>query len=190
MRIFSNFDTQYVHKVLAEKQERYAKDGIFLVRRSKYFFLLYVFPHFLGYIALLVIAITIFMYYQLPWYFFWVLFCIWWAVIWFRIVWKFLHYICDFTIITPGWITTYKQKWLMNCVLKEISSRRIKSIEVRRTTIFSNVFWFWTLDIITDAQEFSSNIDDDSNDYSWSITLSYVDSPQDVKACISKICFH
>lgn len=189
MRIFSNFDTNYIHQAMAEQLEKYKKEEVFLIRRSRYFFLFYIFPHFIWYLIFLMLLQWAAGYFELNLYIWFFIFLAWLVLIWFRIWYKYLKYICDFTIITPWWITTYKQKWILNSVLKEIPARRITAIETRRPTMLSNIFWFWTIDIIGDSDKWVIDHSDDSVESPWILMLTYVNNPQDVKACISKICF-
>jgi hypothetical protein len=94
---------------------------------------------------------------------------------------------CDFTIVTPWGITTYKQKWILHSVLKEIPAKRIKSVEIFRPALLWNIFGYGTVDIISDMNE-TQNLDVD-NEGPGIVGLTYVDSPHIVKSKISEICF-
>jgi uncharacterized membrane protein YdbT with pleckstrin-like domain len=117
-----------------------------------------------------------------------ILFVAWTIVAWFRVVHKLLKYLYDFTIVTPKGITTFKQKGILHSITKEIPAKRIKAIEISRTTLLGNIFRYGNVDIVADLSDVSQR-DSDSED-SWVIGLTYVDYPYEVKERISKTCFH
>ena len=140
MRIFSNFNTKFIDKVLADKHETFDESEVFTIHRSKFFLLFHVIFHLIGYISVLIVLCLILAYYNSPWYVFCIFVLFWLFIIWFRIFHKFLKYFCDFTVVTPGGITTYKQKGILHCTLKKIPAKRIKAIEVSRTSLLGNIF--------------------------------------------------
>jgi hypothetical protein len=82
---------------------------------------------------------------------------------------------------------TFKQKWILHSVAKEIPSRRIISIEVCRTTFLWNIFWYGNVDIISDMSERAHLWQDD--EASWVIWMTYVDNPYEIKEKITDLCF-
>jgi hypothetical protein len=143
----------------------------------------------LWYIAILMLAFLLFSHFSLHFMSYICLFVVWLLIFWFRVFHKFLKYICDFTVVTPWGVTTYKQKWILHCTLKEIPAKRIKAIEVSRTSLLWNVFWYGYVDVIADLNEFSKRKEDYTDEAPWVVGLTYVDNPHKIKARISKICF-
>lgn len=188
MKIFSNFDTKFLDIVLTNKLKSFKKDEIFVIKRSRYYFVFKVLLHFIWYVSALGMLVWFFIYVQCPPIGFVILFVAWTIVAWFRVVHKLLKYLYDFTIVTPKGITTFKQKWILHSITKEIPAKRIKAIEISRTTLLGNIFRYGNVDIVADLSDVSQR-DSDSED-SWVIGLTYVDYPYEVKERISKTCFH
>lgn len=153
MRIFSNFDTKFLEKILQSKISHYSEKNVLVVRRSKYYF---IFRVFIPIIILMFGGYVVYMYLgQESWlkYIRVPLFIVWFLVLWFRPIHKLLKYLYDFTIIDPTWVTTYKQKGILKSYLKEIPANRIRSIEIERTNILENVFGYGKVNILTDFIE-------------------------------------
>lgn len=189
MRIFSNFNTRFVDKVLEDKYETFKKTDVFVIYRSKFYLLLYILPHMIGYFSILIFTFIIFANLSFHPAIYICFFILWLLIFWFRIWHKFLKYLCDFTVVTPWWITTYTQKGILHSTLKEIPSKRIKAIEVSRTNILWNIFGYGYIDIVADLNEFVRSNEDYSDEAPWVVWLTYVDNPHKIKARISKICF-
>ena len=187
MKIFSNFSTSYGWEILEENHKIYNKDDVVFLRRSKFYFLFHIIPYFIAYVLVLIIIFSIFFNFSLHPVSYMVFFIVWLLIFWFQIVYKFFKFICDFTVITPWGITTYKQKWILHSVLKEIPANKIKAVEVFRPALLWNIFGYGSVDIIADMND--SNYRDVDNEAPWIVWLSYVDAPHIVKSQISKVCF-
>jgi len=174
MKIFSNFNTRFADKTLKNYQKAFSKESVFISRRSKYYLLLYIIPHFLWYLAMLFISFLIFSFYSLDLRIYICVFLVWLVIFWFRIVYKFLKYICDFTIV-------------IHSVLKELPAKRIKAVEIFRPSFLWNVFGYGSVNIIADMDD-SRHLDVD-NEAPWMVELTYVDAPHIIKSRISEICF-
>ncbi len=187
MKILSNFDTKFLDKVLTKKKNVFSDDQILLIRRSKYHLFFVVIFHLILYLLLLAIMYSFFLYIKVPNFIivWWIL--VWFIVVWFRVVHKFLKYKYDFTIVTPKWVMTYKQKWILNSVSKEIPARRIISIEVCRTNFLWNMFGYGHVDIVSDLSEHAHLWED--NEVASVIGMTYVDDAYEVKEKISDLCF-
>lgn len=187
MKIFSNFDTKFLDVVLENKTKSFPKEDIFVIRRSWYYLIFRVVFHFLGYLFILFSWLWFLSYVQAMTSIFVALVAVWGIVVWFRVFHKLLKYLYDFTIVTPHGISTYKQKGILQSSIKEIPTRRIKAIEISRTTLGGNIFRYGNVDIIADLAE-KSHLGADNED-SWVIGLTYVDQPYKVKERISATCF-
>jgi len=187
MKIFSNFNTSYADEVYEENSKQYKWEEILLLRRSKFYLFFHIIPFFFLYVLLLILVFSALLYYEIYLWAYVIFFIIWFLIFWFQIVYKILKYICDFTLVTPAGINTYKQKWILHSVFKEIPSSKIKAVEVFRTGLLWNIFRYGSVDIIADMND-SGYIDVD-NEAPWVVGLSYVDSPHKVKSKISKICY-
>jgi len=187
MKIFSNFNTRFAEKILEENLQIFKKQDVFVVHRSKFYVLFYILPQLILYIIILLFWFFIFLQIEFHYLVYIVYFLLWLPIFWFRVVYKIFKYICDFTIVTPWGITTYKQKWILHSVLKEIPAKRIKSVEIFRPSLLWNIFGYGTVDVISDMNE-SNNLDVD-NEWPWIVWLTYVDSPHRIKSKISEICF-
>ncbi len=188
MKIFSNFDTKFRDVVHNNKKQSFQEEDIFTITRSKYYFIFKVIFHFIGYVLVLAFIIAALKYMNAYKTIYGVLIFVWFLVFWFRVFHKFLKYMYDFTIVTPKGVTTYKQRGILHSVTKEIPTSRIKAIEISRTSLLGNIFWYGNVDIVADLAEKSKLWRD--NEESWIIGLTYVDKPYKIKERISKTCFH
>lgn len=140
MKILSNFDTQFCHKTYHQKIEEVGVENTLLILRSKYYFFFKVFFPFFFLIFILTAMILFLQYVNAHIGIMSILCCVWFLVFWFRVFRKFLKYKYDFTIVTPRGVVTYQQKGILNNRMKEIPSKRIKSIQISRTGILGNIF--------------------------------------------------
>jgi hypothetical protein len=187
MKIFSNFNTSFEDKILEDNYRLYTKDQVFISKRSKYYLTFYVFPRFIAYIIALMVLFLVLSYFSSHTLIYLFVFLIWLIIFWFQVVYKLLKYICDFTVITPWWITTYKQIWILHSVLKELPSKRIKAVEIFRSSLLWNIFGYGSVDIIADMND--THVLDVDNEAPWVTELTYVDDPHIIKSKISEICF-
>ncbi len=187
MKIFSNFDTNFRKKVLEKRKESFDDSQIIVIIRSKYYF---IFRVFIPFVAYLLIGLTIAYFlrkYSLDFFIYIPLGLVWLLVIWFRVVHRFLKYRYDFTIVDPRGITTYKQKGILHSFLKQIPANRIRSIQICRNNLLENVFWYGSIDILTDFAE-NMHIGEDGEVPSV-IGMTYVDAPYKIKNKITDLCF-
>lgn len=187
MKIFSNFDTQFCKKTYEQKIQEAGEEHVLLILRSKYYLIFKVLFPFFILIGILILMVFFLEYTRAYPLVLWLLSFVWFLVFWFRIFRKFLKYKYDFTLVTPRGVVTYQQKWILYNKIKEIPSKRIKAIQVSRTGLLWNIFWFGEIDIIADlADNAHMSWDDEAP---WVMGMTYVDLPFEVKNKISKLCF-
>lgn len=187
MKFFSNFNTRYGLEVLEENLQMYKTDDLLFLRRSKFYLFFHIIPYGIIYFIVLLCIFFVSISFSLHILVFLCFFFMWLLIFWFQVVYKIFKYICDFTIITPWWITTYKQKGILHSVFKEIPANKIKAVEIFRPSLLWNIFGYGLVDIIADMND--SNYRDVDNEAPWIVGLSYVDNPHKVKSQISKVCF-
>lgn len=187
MKIFSNFDTKFKEKLVRRKKTTFKEEDIIVIIRSKYYFFFQVLCPF---IVFLLLAIGVFIFlqkYNISWYIAIALILVWILVVWFKVVHKLLKYLYDFTVIVPRGIITYKQKGILFSYLKEIPANRVRSIQVSRNAFLGNVFWYGSVDLLTD---FTDNMHIGEEDEAPSVIwMTYVDMPYKVKNKITDLCF-
>lgn len=187
MKVFSNFDTQFRQKVITKKLESFPEDKILVINRSRFYLIFrVVFPFFVVWLLGMIIFSFLELY-SINWYVSIPIMLVWLLVFWFRVVHKFLKFRYDFTIIDPLGVTTYKQKWILHSFLKEIPSNRIRTIQICRNNILENIFWYGSLDILTDFTD-NMHIWED-NEAPSVIGMTYVDRPFQVENQITDLCF-
>ena len=187
MRIFSNFDTHFKDKILAKKRQSLSESQIIVITRSHYYFFFKVLFPFCVLLGIGAATVTFLREYNIISYVYMPLIFVWVLVVWFRVAHKLLKYLYDFTIVMPRWIITYKQKGILHSSLKEIPAKRIRSIQVCRNTFLGNVFWYWSIDILTDLTD-NMHIweEDEAPSVIW---LTHVDKPYKIKTQITDMCF-
>lgn len=188
MKILSNFDTQFREKFLARQKKRFSDEQILVLHRSRYhLYFRVIVPFVFLYFLWILILLFVFQIGEKSWYIAGPFLLAWFLLIWFRVIHKLLKYLYDFTIITPVSVFTYKQKWILYSVMKEIPIDRIRSIQVERASLLENIFQYGSINIHTDYSE-NMHIGED-NESAFVIVLTYVDEPLKVKHHISDICF-
>lgn len=98
----------------------------------------------------------------------------------------FLDYKCDFTIVTKEGISSYKQLGFFNNKNKDLPASKIRSISSERDWLFWNIFWYWTIDIITDWSV--STRDEEWAHLWWKMVMTYVNLPNITRKKIIEVC--
>lgn len=187
MKIFSNFDTKFQERIYQKKLTKFSKEDIVLIKRSIFYLIFRVLIPFCILIGLIVFLFALIYQYSWMMYAAIPLLLTAYFIFWTQIFRKLLKYLYDFTLVDPQGITTFKQKGILQSILKEIPGNRIRSIQVERKSLLENIFGFGSIEIHTD---FSENMHVGEDDESPSVIgLSYVDKPISIKNTISDICF-
>ncbi len=188
MKIFSNFDTKFRDRLFQEKSLKYSPENVFIIRRSHYYLLIRVLIPF--FLLVLLALVGCFFLAQNDWMMIAIypLAIVWFLIIWFRPFHKLLKYLYDFTMVDSHGITTYKQKWILKSSIKEIPANRIRSIQIERNSILENVFWYGSIEIITDFTE-NMQIGSEDGESPSVICLTYVDHPLKIKTHITNVAF-
>lgn len=190
MKIFNNFDTNTKKREIDAAIKRFWKENIYPLERNVFYFLInWLIPFTLFSIFAFAVYLLAFSL-QESTYLFWVIF-IWISVISIVLFYKvfniFIDYKYDFSIITPRWIFTYKQKWLFNSDFKDLPAEKIRSIIATRNWILGNIFWYWTVEIYTDLSLWSEKREA-WRSQAWKTKISYVYKPAEVRQRILNIC--
>lgn len=172
---------------MENSRKLYPESEIFILYRSKFYVIFYIIPRIILYSIIFFLWLWVCFYYQVHFSIYWLFLFLWFVPFWFQVIRKILKYICDFTVVTPWGITTYKQRGILHSVLKEIPARRIKAVEVFTPMLLGNIFGYGSVDIIGDMND--SHYFGVDGEAPWVIGLTYVDRPHFVKSKISATCF-
>lgn len=190
MKIFNDFDSQGKQKEYKFVSEKFWKENVMLVERSlAYWIVRWIIPAIL---VTIVWSFFIYISYLLKtdyeiisWVFLWITLVFLIAFI-NHIINIYLDYKFDYMIVTQRWIYTYKQIWFFNSKNKELPANKIRSIESQRLGILWNIFWYWTIVIITDGS--MNEIDENWSHIWWKTKITYVNKPKKITKKIMELC--
>lgn len=186
MKFLSNFDTSLRDGLLKDYQNKFWKNNVTLVRRSKIFLFL---------VVLSPLVWMLFIIFML--FFLWLLFSnniqdqtisnlflllvlvVWSSVLiatLARVLKRFRDYTMDYAIITPEEIVHYNQQWLITRQVKTMDMEKVKTVNVQWWWWIQSIFNYWTIVFLS---EWDSEF--------WDLVLSYVHNPMHVKKLIMDI---
>ncbi len=180
MRIFSNFDTKLKSRTFQRYQRQYWADKVVLITKSrlfwfvKVFFPLFIFLLSSGALAwgfFFLLGEDVFIYVVLPVWIFGVL------VLLYPIIWNYIEYKLDFTVITPRLVLTYDQKGIFKRHIKTINSDNVKTVSIMRAGFLYSVCNNWDLLFLSEWGEVEY----------WEITLRYVFKPEKRRHMIAQV---
>lgn len=190
MKIFNDFDTEGKQKEHKYVSDKFGAENIMLIERSlAYWVMKWIVPAvvvftictFFSYIAFLLKA----EYEIISWILIWIIVVFTLSFIT-NIIHIYLDYKLDYAIVTQRWIYTYKQIWFFNSKNKELPANKIRSIESQRFWILWNIFWYWTIIIVTD---WSMTEKDENGSHIWGKTkITYVNKPKKITKKIMELC--
>lgn len=190
MKIFNDFDTSLKTNEYSDAIKKHWKENVLLIQRYTAFWIIrWLIPLFLvlaAEFALFFFAFKLKL--ELP--------IVYWVMVWFWIImWIiFLYYLLnvyldykfDFSLVTPEWILTYKQLWILDSKFKDLPAGKIRSILARRDWLLWNIFWFGSIEILTDWWMWGPNLE------WWSqagrTKFTYARRPNELRKKINAIC--
>lgn len=191
MKIFNNFDTKWKDKEYADAMEKHWNQNVILVQRTfAFWFINWIIPIIVFVIFAISLIIFHFKYIHILKYNFhtFSLIILWIIFITFLryLINKYLDYKCDYTIITREWISSYKQLGFFNNKNKDLPASKIRSISSERDWLLWNIFWYWSIEIITDWSV--SARDDEWSHLWWKMKMTYVSLPNVTRKKIIEVC--
>lgn len=179
--MFSTFDINLVKKEYTRYAHKFGADNILLVKRSYVYKFIYIlapsFSFWILFILFLLFGILNNISYDLYWFvkFSFFIFCLF--VFIGVLTRKILSYYMDFTIVTPGEIVQYNQKWFFSRPIKSISAQKIKSIIVQKDWFLQSFFDYW--DILLSSEWDQQWVSD--------LVLKFVKNPEKTRSVILEI---
>jgi hypothetical protein len=190
MKIFNDFDTSLKWNEYNDAIKKHWKENVLLIERYTAFWIMR------GLIPAIFITV---------WEFFLLFFAfkfeksipvLFWTMFWAGVVLGliFLYYLFnvyldykfDFSLVTPEWILTYKQIWLLDSKFKDLPAWKIRSIQARRDWLLWNIFWFWSIEILTDW--WMAKTDAEWRTQAGRTKFSYAYRPNELRKKINNIC--
>jgi len=177
MWILSTFNPGFQKKVFKENIELYWEDKVIKIKKSKRFLWTRILIPFSFWTILAIFAIIFLSSkIQVNW-FLWsviILLIFLWFIPFIKVVKYYLDYKMDFIIVTPRSFLRYDQDWFFKTVSKTIDLKKIRSISVRKSWLFSSIFNDWTLVILSEWWE--SEKEEDMR--AWEITFNNLYNPE------------
>lgn len=181
MKIFSNFDTQWMQVAYTEAQEKFWLENVLLLRKSGLFLLSKVIWPILWWTILFILL-------QFPVYLaldeFWAVryiltgcMLVLYLIMIAPNIKYYIDYTMDFSLITPDYLTRYNQSWFMNRDIKTSNVRNIKTITVEKNSFWYNIFDNWDLIFLSEGDKADQG----------EITLHYIHDPETKKKEITRI---
>lgn len=186
MKIFSWFDTRLKSKYIHTYEQKYGKDYVFVITRSKLYFyykvilrIVYGMATHIGFMAAIYylwgkdIAVT---------YWFWI--GLVFALILYLIALEnYIDYTMNYAIFTPDEAILVEQIWLFHRNIKSLDIKKIKSISTKKSSIFFSIFNDGLLTILSEGNEHVW-------EHLWDIRFKYVHNPEQAKSQIHEIILH
>ena len=154
MKIFNDFDTSLKANEYRDAVKKHGKENVLLIERYVAFWIIRaIIPLFF---TLLLAVVWLFFAFSvkewLPFLFWLIIWAEWllWLIFLYYLFNVYLDYKFDFSIVTPEWILTFKQIWLLDSKFKDLPAGKIRSILARRDWLLWNIFWFGSIEILTD----------------------------------------
>lgn len=188
MKIFNNFDTNLKKNEYNEAVNIYWDCNVLLVQRYITF---WIFKWLLW--LFFVIIINVLIIWGLYWgienfslrnIFLWVLIILD-LIYLYKLLNLYIDYKFDFTLVTPKWIITFKQKWIFDSKLKELPASQVRSVQSYRKWLIWNILSYWSIEIITDWWLGSDN--NDGSSQAGKTKLTYVRHPNAIRKKIFNI---
>jgi len=177
MWILSTFNPWFQKKVLKENLQLYGEDKVIQIKKSRFFLWTKILIPF-SFWTILVVAWVIFSLSKIHVIrFLWsmiILMIFLWFIPFTKVVTYYLDYKMDFIIVTPRSFLRYDQDWFFKTVSKTIDLKKIRSISVRKSWLFSSIFNDWTLVILSEWWE--SEKEEDMR--AWEITFNNLYNPE------------
>lgn len=84
---------------------------------------------------------------------------------------NYFNYTLDYTIITPGYISAYNQKWIFAREIRTVEPEKIKTINFISTGFINSLFNFGEVYVLLEWEEV----------WRWEISINYIYKPEVVK---------
>jgi len=178
VRIFSNFDTQAPTKNYAQAVREFGFDKVVFLRRHVLYFTIYVILPTIISLALIVVW-TLYAFFSSGSADIFSEIIVFLIALYFAIVAlsRYFNYTLDYTIITPGYISSYNQKGILNREIITIEPEKIKTITFSSNWFVNSVFNFWSVTILLEW--------DNANN--GEIYMDFIHKPEQVKESILRI---
>lgn len=181
MKLFSNFDTKRMEKILQEQQEEFWEDNVLLVQKSYLFRLIYIVAPMLSYLiivsSLILLVINFIENEHLLILIIWFIGLVSITIVW-PVLRNYLAYKMDFLIITPKSVTKVDQEWLFERDVQTLSTQNIRTISVKKNWIIRSIFNNGDMIFLSEAS--------DEQDVG-KILCRYVNKPEKVRHKIASI---
>ena len=194
MKILHNFDTKLLEKDYKWCVQRFWKDKVLVIQRSRYYWILKWLIPFL--LLLIFTFLSLWAFSKLKQdvapiayiiLFVWLIIFIFWIH---RIYRVYLDYKMDFTIITPEEIISHKQKGIFKRNYKVTPAKQIRSIQSRHTGFWWNLMNFGVVTFLIDWSATNESESDVDRHWAGKIQLTYVSKPNKKRRLIMWLCLY
>ncbi len=185
MKIFSNFDTNLSKELYDKYSKQFWSDRVLILFRNRVFLFFYVIIPFIFYLSIIVWLFFLFLLIDLwdetansfLWLVYWLWVLISFLVFGRKLLKRLIDFYMDFTIITPDYIITYVQNWILSRDARSLSALKLKTISIEKDWLIRSLFNFWNIKFLSEW--------DTSN--TWDIHIFYISDPDKRKREIKDI---
>ncbi|HOG15561.1 MAG TPA: hypothetical protein PK674_03150 [Candidatus Absconditabacterales bacterium] len=156
MGILSTFEFGFQKRIANESIERYGKENVIVIRKSKFFLWTKVLIPFLFWTTILVVVLVLLIKHISTSWLLWsliVLSCFLWIAPNIKTLQYFLDYEMDFIVVNPRSFIRYDQDGLFQRVSKTIDLKKIRSISVRKRGFWNSIFNNGSLLVVSEGGE-------------------------------------
>ena len=170
MKIFSSFDTDLKKKKLQNQYDKYGKDKVHIIKRSKLFLFVKVLTPIMQWLLFTLLLAG------LIWYMFasenslyisiigWTLLSL---IFYISAFGAYIDYTMDYCIITPDEIILTQQEWLFRRIVRTLDVKKLKSIYINKQKLLYSIFDAWSIIFMSDWDE-----------QFWEIIFDFVHNPE------------
>lgn len=177
MGILSTFEFGFQKRIANESIERYWKENVIVIRKSKFFLWTKVLIPFLFWTTILVVVLVLLIKHISTSWLLWsliVLSCFLWIAPNIKTLQYFLDYEMDFIVVNPRSFIRYDQDGLFQRVSKTIDLKKIRSISVRKRGFWNSIFNNWSLLVVSEWWE----AEQDEKLRAWEINFRNLYNPE------------
>lgn len=178
MKFFSSFDTNLKHNFIQKAVQEYGQDNVFVVTRDNlYFFNKVILRLIAGILMTILIRIGRYLMFKDQWMIYGIiLWCLTWLPLFLYALDNYMDYKMNYAIFTPSEATLIEQASIFKRNIRTLDIKKIKSVNIKKTSIIYSIFNSGMLNIISEWSEAL-----------WEINFKYVNNPESAQSEIKRL---
>lgn len=178
MKLFSSFDTNLKNNYIKKATQEYGQENVFIITRdSLYFFNKVILRLIAGMLIVILIRIGRYLMFDDRWIIYGILlWCVAWLPLFFYALDNYVDYKMNYAIFTPEEATLIEQASIFKRNIRTLDIKKIKSVNIKKTSILYSIFNSGMLNIISEGSEIL-----------WEINFKYIHHPEAAQSEIKRL---